>query len=79
MEVVTNCNGYVLNDKIEIKRVENNMVETLVLEETEVDEVKPKKLTKIEKLIAPHSFQPEFKECLANIEREFGFELFKRM
>lgn len=52
------------------------MTETLVLEETKVEEVKPKKLTKIEKLIAPHSFQPEFKECLANIEREFGFELF---
>ena len=36
-----------------------------------------KKLTKIEKLIAPHSFQPEFKECLANIERKYGFELFQ--
>ena len=35
-----------------------------------------KKLTKIEKLIAPHSFQAEFKECLANIERKYGFELF---
>lgn len=35
-----------------------------------------KKLTKIEKIIAPHSFQPEFKECLAEIERKYGFELF---
>ena len=30
-----------------------------------------KKLTKIEKIIAPHSFQPEFKECLAEIERKY--------
>lgn len=51
---------------------------TLVLdrEEEVMEEVKPKKLTKIEKLIAPHSFQPEFKECLAEIERKYGFELF---
>ena len=35
-----------------------------------------KKLTKIEKIIAPHSFQPEFKEGLAEIERKYGFELF---
>ena len=43
-----------------------------------VVEEKPvaKKLTKIEKIIAPHSFQPEFKECLAEIERKYGFELF---
>lgn len=59
---------------------------TLVLEESikkdemmadNVEEVKPKKLTKIEKLIAAHSFQVEFKECLANIERKYGFELFQ--
>lgn len=43
-----------------------------------VTEEKPvaRKLTKIEKLIAPHSFQAEFKECLAEIERKYGFELF---
>lgn len=35
-----------------------------------------KKVTKIEKLIAPHSFQAEFKQCLADIERKYGFELF---
>ena len=34
-----------------------------------------KKVTKIEKLIAPHSFQAEFKQCLADIERKYGFEL----
>ena len=45
-------------------------------EEEVMEEVKPKRLTKIEKLIAPHSFQPEFKECLANVERKYGFELF---
>lgn len=49
----------------------------LVNEKEEImEEVKSRRLTKIEKLIAPHSFQAEFKECLANIEREFGFELF---
>ena len=43
-----------------------------------VTEEKPvaRKLTKIEKLIAPHSFQQEFKDCMADIERKYGFELF---
>lgn len=35
------------------------------------------KLTKIEQLIMTHSFQPEFKQCLADIERKYGFELFQ--
>ena len=54
------------------------MASTLLLDREEeiMEEVKPKRLTKIEKLIAPHSFQPEFKECLADIERKYGFELF---
>lgn len=39
--------------------------------------VTQRKLTKIEKLIAPHSFQPEFKECLASIEEKYGFDLFQ--
>ena len=54
------------------------MASTLLIDREEeiMEEVKPKRLTKIEKLIAPHSFQPEFKECLANIERKNGFELF---
>lgn len=36
-----------------------------------------KRLTKIEKLIAAHSYQNEFVECLANIEKKYGFELFQ--
>lgn len=45
------------------------------LEETKVE--KQPRLKKIEKLIAPHSFQDEFVECLADIERKYGFELFQ--
>lgn len=44
--------------------------------ERPMEVTKPKRLTKIEKLIAPHSFQPEFVECLANIEKKYGFDLF---
>ena len=40
-------------------------------------EVKQKRLTKIEKYIAPHSFQEEFVDCLASIERKYGFDLFQ--
>ena len=39
--------------------------------------VKQKRLTKIEKLIAPHSFQEEFVQCLRSIEKEYGFDLFQ--
>jgi ribonucleoside-triphosphate reductase len=35
------------------------------------------KITNIEKLIMPHSFQAEFKDCLASIEKEYGFDLFQ--
>lgn len=35
------------------------------------------KLSKIEKLIAAHSFQQEFVDCLRNIEKKYGFELFQ--
>lgn len=49
----------------------------ITLEEEIMEEQSQRKLTKIEKLIAPHSFQPEFKECLANIEKKYGFELFQ--
>lgn len=38
---------------------------------------KAPRLTKIEKLIAPHSFQVEFVECLAKIEKKYGFDLFQ--
>lgn len=48
---------------------------TLVLEKEE--NMTDKKLTKIEKLIASHSFQDEFVQCLADIERKYGFELFQ--
>lgn len=44
---------------------------------TEVESRPKVKTTKIEKLIAPHSFQEEFVECLAGLEREFGFDLFQ--
>ena len=40
-------------------------------------EVKQKRLTKIEKYIAPHSFQEEFVDCLASIEKKYGFDLFQ--
>ena len=53
------------------------MTPTIVLDkdvEGKMAEEKVKKVTKIEKLIAPHSYQKEFKECLAGIEREFGFD-----
>ena len=56
------------------------MTPTIVLDkdvEGKMAEEKVKKVTKIEKLIAPHSYQKEFKECLAGIEREFGFDLFQ--
>lgn len=56
------------------------MTPTTVLDkevEGKMAEDKVKKVTKIEKLIAPHSYQKEFKECLADIEREFGFDLFQ--
>lgn len=41
------------------------------------DAPKAPRLTKIEKLIAPHSFQVEFVECLAKIEKKYGFDLFQ--
>lgn len=56
------------------------MTSTLVLskeKEESMEQEKVKKTTKIERLIAPHSYQKEFKECLADIEREFGFDLFQ--
>lgn len=49
---------------------------TATIEESKAVSKAPR-LTKIEKLIAPHSFQPEFVECLRNIEKKYGFELFQ--
>ena len=49
---------------------------TVTIEESKAVSKAPR-LTKIEKLIAPHSFQPEFVECLRNIEKKYGFELFQ--
>lgn len=49
---------------------------TVTIEESKAVSKAPR-LTKIEKLIAPHSFQPEFVEGLRNIEKKYGFELFQ--
>jgi ribonucleoside-triphosphate reductase len=49
----------------------------VIIMTTEVESRPKVKTTKIEKLIAPHSFQEEFVECLAGLEREFGFDLFQ--
>lgn len=51
------------------------MTDTVMAQEETTS--KSKKKTNIEKLIAPHSFKPEFVKCLADIEREYGFDLFQ--
>lgn len=51
------------------------MTDTVMTQEEAAS--KSKKKTNIEKLIAPHSFKPEFVKCLADIEREYGFDLFQ--
>ena len=51
------------------------MTDTVMTQEDAAS--KSKKKTNIEKLIAPHSFKPEFVKCLADIEREYGFDLFQ--
>lgn len=51
------------------------MTDTVMAQEEAAS--KSKKKTNIEKLIAPHSFKPEFVKCLADIEREYGFDLFQ--
>lgn len=51
------------------------MTDTVMAQEEATS--KSKKKTNIEKLIAPHSFKPEFVKCLADIEREYGFDLFQ--
>lgn len=38
---------------------------------------KPRRLRNIEKYLAPHSFQQEFKDCMADIEKKYGFDLFQ--
>jgi ribonucleoside-triphosphate reductase len=37
---------------------------------------KNSKLTNIEKSIMPYSFQEEFKECLARLEKKYGYEIY---
>lgn len=48
-----------------------------VMEQSLTEQPKTKRVSKIEQLIAPHSYQAEFVECLANIEKKYGFELFQ--
>lgn len=49
---------------------------SITLEDTS-KQTKSVKLTNIEKLIAPHSFQAEFVTCLRDLEKQYGFELFQ--